>query len=673
MQKTTLYSFSEQRLKQYGYHVLEKRAIPDYRDGLKPVQRHILWSMYKLGMHNDKPYHKAARVVGETISKYHPHGDACCRKGTLIPLVNGKVKRIEDLVNTGKKKYRVWAYNEKTEKVVTAEAYNFREGQTTDIMYRITINEEFTSECTGNHPFMLRCGVWKRADELKVGNYLLGGKQLTNKSLYTNHYRRNGKRDRTKGITIEKEIASLKPEQYEQNPIIQFRFKRFRRIYPVFGADNFNLICLITNVECIQLDKPEVFYDFSVEEYQNMFVIPNNPRGDVCNYVLLHNSVYQSMVNMAGAINPDAQSSKDVWNNTNTNVPLIEGMGNWGTLLDAAASYKYTECKLSKYADRYLLDSDYINAVPFIKNFDGKETLPLYLPSKVPNLLINGSAAIAFGVSIDCPSFSFQSVLKTAKMVIEGEDDINVCKNLKLKPKVGGKCVSKFDDYFSLFESGEAKVLFEPEFIVDKNVIIFTSLCPSLASETSLVMLMDKLSGLPFVKSIYNTSSKSFSYEIELTDPSKENIEKVVGLSRRSQKYDFGVTITKIDHTQFKKLGIFNYLKGWCNWRTRIESLVLRQLIEVEENKIFKLQTVLLAHKNFDVIVKCLNSDNVKINLMKTLKINEDQATEILNMRLNSLSKVSISKIQQLKSECNRQIARLKDINPIDRIVSDWK
>jgi DNA gyrase subunit A (EC 5.99.1.3) len=56
--------------------VIAGRAIPDVRDGLKPVQRRILYSMYELGLLPNKPYKKSARVVGETLGKYHPHGDA---------------------------------------------------------------------------------------------------------------------------------------------------------------------------------------------------------------------------------------------------------------------------------------------------------------------------------------------------------------------------------------------------------------------------------------------------------------------------------------------------------------------------------------------------------------------------------------------------------------------
>ena len=63
------------RFGRYSKYIIQDRALPDVRDGLKPVQRRILYSMYKLGMFSDKPYKKSARIVGDVIGKYHPHGD----------------------------------------------------------------------------------------------------------------------------------------------------------------------------------------------------------------------------------------------------------------------------------------------------------------------------------------------------------------------------------------------------------------------------------------------------------------------------------------------------------------------------------------------------------------------------------------------------------------------
>ena len=60
----------------YAMSVIVSRALPDVRDGLKPVQRRILYAMYDMGLYPDRPYRKSARVVGEVLGKYHPHGDA---------------------------------------------------------------------------------------------------------------------------------------------------------------------------------------------------------------------------------------------------------------------------------------------------------------------------------------------------------------------------------------------------------------------------------------------------------------------------------------------------------------------------------------------------------------------------------------------------------------------
>ena len=71
----------------YGAYVLEDRAIPDFRDGLKPVQRRILWSMANLGLVHNKGFSKSARTVGDVIGKYHPHGDSACY-GALVSMTH---------------------------------------------------------------------------------------------------------------------------------------------------------------------------------------------------------------------------------------------------------------------------------------------------------------------------------------------------------------------------------------------------------------------------------------------------------------------------------------------------------------------------------------------------------------------------------------------------------
>lgn len=72
----TLDQVMSDRFGRYSKYIIQDRALPDARDGLKPVQRRILYSMQDLGLFSDKPYKKSARVVGDVIGKYHPHGDS---------------------------------------------------------------------------------------------------------------------------------------------------------------------------------------------------------------------------------------------------------------------------------------------------------------------------------------------------------------------------------------------------------------------------------------------------------------------------------------------------------------------------------------------------------------------------------------------------------------------
>lgn len=98
--KQHLEEFVEGAMFEYGSHVVESRAIPDFRDGLKPVHRAILWSMYELALHHDKPYKKAARTVGDVIGKYHPHGDQACYDA-MVTLANFLPNLVDGFGNWG--------------------------------------------------------------------------------------------------------------------------------------------------------------------------------------------------------------------------------------------------------------------------------------------------------------------------------------------------------------------------------------------------------------------------------------------------------------------------------------------------------------------------------------------------------------------------------------------
>lgn len=186
----------------YSMSVIVGRALPDARDGLKPVHRRILYAMSELGLEHNKPYKKSARIVGETLGKFHPHGDTavydalvrmvqdfslryplidgqgnfgCFTKDTKVKLTDGRCISFGELIEEdrcGKKNY-TFTFNHITKKIEIAEIKAPRlTREKTDIVKVILDNGE-EIKCTPGHRFMLRDGTYKAAKDLQPQDSLM--------------------------------------------------------------------------------------------------------------------------------------------------------------------------------------------------------------------------------------------------------------------------------------------------------------------------------------------------------------------------------------------------------------------------------------------------------------------------------------------------------------------
>ena len=161
MKDIELGDFTEDALKIYGEEVNLNRSVADFRDGMKPVQRRVLWALSQL----PKPPQlvKTARLIGDTMGKFHPHGD-CLRGDTLVYTLDGNFTPIKDLIGVGKK--WVLAYDSEKADYVPALAHSWRVGQTTSKVYTVHLSDGSTINCTGNHPFLTKSGDWVKASDL---------------------------------------------------------------------------------------------------------------------------------------------------------------------------------------------------------------------------------------------------------------------------------------------------------------------------------------------------------------------------------------------------------------------------------------------------------------------------------------------------------------------------
>jgi len=199
----------------YAMSVIVARALPDVRDGLKPVHRRILYAMLEDGLRSNAKFRKSATVVGSTLGRYHPHGDqsvyaaavrmaqyfslrylliqgqgnmGCFTKDTKVRLADGRLLTFGKLIREQKKGKRHWtfSFNPKAQKIEITEIKKPRLTRRKEKIMEVTLDNGEKIKCTLDHRFMLKRGSYKKAIDLKPGNSLM--------PLYAEIY--NGKEDK---------------------------------------------------------------------------------------------------------------------------------------------------------------------------------------------------------------------------------------------------------------------------------------------------------------------------------------------------------------------------------------------------------------------------------------------------------------------------------------------
>ncbi|MGH2450537.1 MAG: DNA gyrase subunit A, partial [Candidatus Limnocylindria bacterium] len=185
----------------YAMSVIVSRALPDVRDGLKPVQRRILYTMHEMGLRNDRPFRKSAAIVGEVMGKYHPHGDipiydalvrlaqdfaaryplvqgqgnfGCFSGETKVELVNGEQKTFLELIDLVRRGTRLEIFTVDAHRNVRIKQLRApRLVRRDDPVVKVTLSNGTEIVCTPDHRFMVRDGTYRQARDLKPKDALM--------------------------------------------------------------------------------------------------------------------------------------------------------------------------------------------------------------------------------------------------------------------------------------------------------------------------------------------------------------------------------------------------------------------------------------------------------------------------------------------------------------------
>ena len=367
-------------------------------------------------------------------------------------------------------------------------------------------------------------------------------------------------------------------------------------------------------------------------------------------------------------------------------IPLVDGQGNFGSVDgDSPAAMRYTEVRLSRISSEMLEDLDK-ETVEFYPNYDGGELEPSVLPTKVPNLLLNGSSGIAVGMSTNIPPHNLGELLDAVVAQIR-DPQITVDRLLEIIPGPDfptGGFVSGRDDIRTAYATGRgivrmrARVRIEKQKKGDRDVIIVTEL-PYQVNKARLAQKIAELVREEKIKGISDIRDESDREGIRLVIDVKsgEHAQVVLNqLYKHTQMYtSFGIIMLALVRNQPKVLSLKELLAHFVEHRKEVITRRTQYELRKAEERLHILEGFKIALDNLDEIVELIKGSEspaaAKAGLVRTFALSERQAQAILEMRLQRLTALERDKILEERRELIATVAKLKEILGSEKLILD--
>lgn len=579
----------------YSMSVIVGRALPDVRDGLKPVHRRILYAMQQMGMFHNKPFKKCARIVGDCLGKFHPHGDVavydalvrmvqpfslryplirgqgnfgCFTGDTKVKLTDGRDLSFKGLIKEYKQGKKNYTYTINSKGLIEiAEIKNPRLTKKKEKIMKVVLDNGEEIRCTLDHRFMLRNGSYREAQKLKEGD-----------SLMPIHLRSSIEEDNNHKI-VRTEILEEREDVYDLT---------------IEGTHNFALAC----------------------------------------GVFVHNSV--------------------------------DG--------DSAAAMRYTEAKLAKLSEEMLQDIEK-KTVKFVPNFDASLKEPLFLPAKLPNLLINGSSGIAVGMATNIPPHNLIEVADASIHLIDnpGSGVGELMGFVKGPDFPTAGIISGKGGIRDAYVGGRGRITVKARASVEEGKVrkrIIVSEIPYMVNKSLLLKEIADLVRGKKISGIYDLRDESDREGMRIVISLKKEVNPEVVLNQLFKhtrlRTTFGVIMLALVDGQPKILNLKELVQHYIDHRRG----VVRKRTEFDLDNASKrahiLEGLLVALDKIDETVafikKSKSVEDARKVLISRLEITKEQAQAILDMKLQRLTGLEQEKIKKEHTELLKLIEELKAI-----------
>ena len=391
-----------------------------------------------------------------------------------------------------------------------------------------------------------------------------------------------------------------------------------------------------------------------------------HPHGD--------SSIYGALVNMA-----------QEWS---TRYPLVDGHGNFGSVDgDGAAAMRYTEARLSKISMELLADINK-NTVDFAPNFDDTEKEPVVLPSRYPNLLVNGTSGIAVGMATNIPPHNLREVTSAVIKIIQNrieedrQTDIEELLQIVKAPDFPtGGIILGTRGAEEAYRTGRGKVRVRAVTDIEtmsngKSRIIVTEL-PYMVNKANLILKIADLVKLKKIDGITDlrdeTNREGMRIVIELRKDANANVI-LNQLYKHTQLQDsFGVIMLALVDNQPKVMNLLDMLTYYLQHQEEVVPRRTKYDLDKAEERDHILQGLLIALDHIDEVIQIIRSSQTtqiaKERLIERFEFSEAQAQAIVDMRLRALTGLEREKLENEHRELLAKIAELKAILADEKLL----
>jgi DNA gyrase subunit A len=367
--------------------------------------------------------------------------------------------------------------------------------------------------------------------------------------------------------------------------------------------------------------------------------------------------------------------------------PLVDGSGNFGSLDgDSAAAMRYTECRLARLSDELLTEIDQ-STVPFRPNYDGTKTEPVVLPSRIPNLLINGATGIAVGMATNIPPHNLGEVCTALIKLLDNPDlsSVQLCRYVKGPDfPTGGEMLNSPEELKQIYKTGSGAIrlraTWEEGPVTRGGKTIYITSVPYTVNKATLVERIAEVAlsrKLPPLLDVKDLSTEDVRVALELKKDADEKMVMAYLFKHTPLQTSFIVNLTCLIATENPEVGrperldLHSILWHFLHFRLDVVTRRLEHELEALKKRVHILIGFEKVFDALDEILKIVRKSEGKPDaaqqIMKRFGLDAEQTDAILELKIYRLARLEILIIRkelEEKRRRSRQISTLLKDEP---------